>query len=147
MISQHTMDFHNEKVLSIEQTHWRNVFKRIILIVKYFVQQNLAFRGKSNILYTPNNGNFLQLVQMIAEFDPTMAGHLRRFMKKESGHHYLSNIIQNELLSSMSKLITNSIISSINSSKYFAIIVDSTPDISHQEQLTIVVRFVLYKNN
>lgn len=47
----------------------------------------------------------------------------------------------------MSKLISNSIIFSINSSKYFAIIVDSTPDISYQEQLTIVLRFLSYKNN
>jgi len=84
---------------------------------------------------------------MIAEFDSTMAEHLRRFLNKEGGQHYLSNTIQNELLSSMSKLISDSIISSINSSKYFAIIVDSTPDISHQEQLTIVVRFVSFKNN
>lgn len=147
MISQHTIDFQNKKILSIEETHWRNVFKRIILIVKYLSQQNLAFRGKSNTLYTPNNGNFLQLVQMIAEFDSIMAEHLRRFVKQESGHHYLSNIIQNELLSTMSKLISDSIISSVNSNKYFAIIVDATPDISHQEQLTIVVRFVSYKNN
>ncbi|EFN72575.1 Zinc finger MYM-type protein 1, partial [Camponotus floridanus] len=141
MVSQHTIDFHNEKVLKIEEMHWRDVFKRIILIVKYLAQQNLAFRGTSNTLYTSNNGNFLQLVQMIAEFDSTMAEHLRRYLKKENGH-YLSNIIQNELLSSMSKLIFDSIISSINSNKYFAIIVDSTPDISHQDQLTIVVRFV-----
>jgi len=69
------------------------------------------------------------------------------FFLKKGGQHYLSNTIQNELLSSTSKLISDSIISSINSSKYFAIIVDSTPDISHQEQLTIVVRFVSFKNN
>jgi len=73
-------------------------------------------------------------VQMIAEFDSIMAEHLRWFLKKEGGQHYLSNTIQNELLSSMSKLIFDSIISSINSSKYFAIIVDSTPDISNQKQ-------------
>jgi len=72
---------------------------------------------------------------------------LRRFLKKEGGQHYLSNTIQNKLLSSMSKLISDSIISSINFSKYFAIIVDSTSDISNQEQLTIVVRFVSFKNN
>lgn len=147
MISQHTVDFHNEKILNIEQAHWRNVLKRIILIIKYLAQQNLAFRGTSSTLYTPNNGNFLQLVQMIAEFDLIMAEHLHRFIKKDNKHHYLSNMIQNELLSAMSKLISDSIISSINSSKYFAIIVDSTPDISHQEQLTIVMRFVSYKNN
>jgi len=35
MSSQHTIDFHNEKLLNIEQTHWRNVFKRLILIIKY----------------------------------------------------------------------------------------------------------------
>jgi len=46
----------------------------------------------------------------------------------------------------MSKLIFDSIISSINSGKYFAIIVDSTPDISYQEQLTIAMRFVSFKN-
>lgn len=81
MISQHTIDFQNEKILNIEQEHWRNVVKRLILIIKYLVQQNLALRSK-NTLYTPNNGNFLQFVQMIAEFDSIMAEHLRRFFKK-----------------------------------------------------------------
>lgn len=47
----------------------------------------------------------------------------------------------------MSNLISDSIISSINSNKYFSIIVDSTSDICHQGQLTIVVRFVSYNNN
>jgi len=51
---------------------------------------------------------------VIAEFDLTMAEHLHRFIKKDYGHHYLSNIIQNELLSAMSKLISDSIISSVN---------------------------------
>jgi len=74
-----------------------------------------------------------------------MVEHLHRFKKKKE-RQYLSSTIQNELLSSMFKLISNSIISSINSSKYFVIVVGSTPDISHQESLTIM-RSVSFKSN
>ena len=55
---------------------------------------------------------------------------------------YLSSIICNEFVELMAKIVLSNIISVVKTAKYFAISVDLTPDVSHVDQLTFIVRFV-----
>ncbi|XP_040278430.1 52 kDa repressor of the inhibitor of the protein kinase-like [Bufo bufo] len=50
-----------------------------------------AFRGSSNKLYTPNNGLFLGLIQLLGKFEPVMRDHLKRVTSKEVHAHYCGN--------------------------------------------------------
>jgi hypothetical protein len=71
-----------------------------------------------------------------------MAEHLRRIQNSETVAHYLGPESQNELISLISDRILEEITNRAKAVKYYSIILDCTPYISHQEQMTMILRFV-----
>lgn len=70
--SKTTIDKSVQLVIDEEREHWRNVLTRIIAIVKRLAKNSLPFRGDNERLDVENNGLFLQMVEIVSEFDPIM---------------------------------------------------------------------------
>ncbi len=139
-----TIDKTNQRILQKETQYWRNVLKRIFSVVLFLGIQNLAFQGSSEHVNTLHIGNFLKAIELLAEYDPIMQQHIERTTSKDHKlrPHYLGKRIQNEVIAIIAKLIKAYITSRVHLAKYYAIIADCTPDKSHKEQLSLIIRFI-----
>jgi hypothetical protein len=137
-----TIDRVAQRELEKEREHWRKVLLRIILIVRFLAEHNIAFRGSNSRLYQGNNGNFLGLIEMLAKFDPVIKEHVDRITNDKICDHYLGPSIQNELINLLASVIKSAITAKVKEAKYFSVILDCTPDASHQELMSLIIRYV-----
>ena len=137
-----TIDHQELTLLEAEKRKWRDVLKRLLAITLSLASRNLSFRGSSQCLYEPDNGNFLKEVELLASFDPVMENHLTRITDESSRTHYLGQQTQNEFIQIISSKVLQTIQTQIQEAKYFSIILDCTPDVSHKEQMSLIVRIV-----
>jgi len=135
----------NNLVTQVEtqRIYWVNVLKRVVAVVKRLSSRELAFRGTTSKIGCNNNGNFLMALELLAEFDPFLSNHLETYGNPGKGNTlYISYNIYEQFINIMSKQVLNTIIQEGKASRYFSISVDSTPDISHIDQLSSCVRYV-----
>ena len=110
-------------------------------------EQGLAFRGDSEKNGDTHNGNFLGILELLARYDPLLQEHVGK-VKSGQGKgtrlqaHYFSPESQNEFINICAAQARNHILKERKVSKYFAIMVDGTPDASHTEQTTFILRYL-----
>ncbi|XP_022041127.1 zinc finger MYM-type protein 1-like [Helianthus annuus] len=129
-----------------EKDYWKQVILWIVALVKFLAKYGLVFRGSNEKLYKKGNENFLGLVDMLEEFDPIMKEHVRRVLNEECHVHFLGHNIQYELIQLLRDKVRTKIIKKVKQAKYYSIILDCMPDISHQEQMSIIVRYVNFNS-
>lgn len=126
-----------------EESYWREVLQRVVAVIKFLSERGLSFRGSEEIFGSPHNGNYLGILELLSQFDPFLSEHMKKYGNRGRGStSYLSNTICEEFIALMGQRVQAEIINQVQRSKYFAMIVDSTPDLAHIDQLTFVVRYV-----
>lgn len=108
----------------------------------FCAKNNLALRGKSGLIGENNCGIFLNTIELISHYHSLLAEHILTIKSKKGSISYFSPKIQNEIISLMGEKVRKEIISKIKDAKYFSILFDCTPDISHKEQMSQIIRYI-----
>ena len=138
--------------IETEEAKWYNILQRLIDIILFLGERGLAFRGSSHLIGSVQNGNFLGLVELLSHWDPVLNEHVKKVEEcQQRGEglqvHYLSSDSQNELISLCSGLVLKNILLERSNARYYSIMVDSTPDCSHVEQTTFIIRYLLLSHD
>ena len=90
-----------------------------------------------------NTTDYLGCLELLSEYDPFLAQHIEKYGNWGRGNpSYLSSAVCEEFVLLMAEEVRQVIINKIASAKYYSFSVDSTPDISHTDQLTFTVCYV-----
>uniref|UniRef100_A0A3B4Y3E3 DUF4371 domain-containing protein n=1 Tax=Seriola lalandi dorsalis TaxID=1841481 RepID=A0A3B4Y3E3_SERLL len=137
-----TVDASLAKQIEAEGQYWKQVLRRIVAVIKFLGERGLPFRGDDEFLQSPHNGNYLGILELIAQFDPFLKEHIETYGGTTS---YLSSTICKEFIGLMGDKTKQTIATELQQVKHFSTMLDSTPDMSHVDQLTFVFRFVSEK--
>lgn len=131
----------------------------IIKSVIFLGRQNIPFRGhrdRGSLAVTEgtsedeneaslvnNEGNFRELIKFrIESGDFVLKKHLENTSSRAT---YISSYTQNEIIECCGEEILETILQRVNNCQFYSVIFDETTDISHQSQMSIVLRYC-YEN-
>ena len=110
----------------------------------FCAKNNLALRGSTDDIGAPHSGIFLNVVEVISHYHTIIADHIKH-VKENKGVPkvtYLSPETQNEVIEILRSKVKTEILTRIKRAKYYSIMFDATPDTSHKEQVTQLIRYV-----
>ena len=127
-----------------DRKYWYKVLARVLSVIKFLSSRGLAFCVSSESVGSPQNGNFLGILELLAEYDTFLAEPIQKRVNKGKGHvSYFSSTVCEEFIDVIATKVLDIIISEIKQAQYYSVSVDSTPDITNVDQLTIIFRYVL----
>ena len=117
----------------------RHYIKTIAEVIILCARQDILLRGHREAFDSLNWGNFLEILTLVAKHDDIVEQHLKNNPRNAI---YTSPDIQNALLNVMGNIIRKEMASAVQDATHFSIMADETKDLSKQEKLAIVVRYV-----
>lgn len=152
LASNRNLDSYRDRSANIKVSQNRKVVKVLINIVYFLAKHNLPLRGKVETLRLAgksNLGNFIDMAILISKYHPTLSNFLMQIEKRMKDNEssrvarvtFMSNKMQNSMLKILADEIRSNILKEVKNAQYFSIIIDTTTDISKQEQFSMVIRY------
>jgi hypothetical protein len=140
----------NQHITSVfvKQTNQDKIIYQIQLnatvdCIIFLLRQGLAFRGHDESLDSSAKGNFLELLQFLADHNESINEVVQNAPKnKKLTHHD----IQKDIVNAAACETTNAIIKDLDN-EFFSVLDDESHDTSIKEQMTVVLRYKDKKGN
>ncbi|XP_068329707.1 uncharacterized protein [Pyrus communis] len=107
---------------------------------KFLLRQGLLFRGRDESVTSNNRGNYLELLQFLADHDEKIKEVV---LENSPGNlKLIAPSIQKDIVNSCAFETIKAIMKEVKESKFFSIMVDESRDISTKEQMAVILRYV-----
>ncbi|CAF1459198.1 unnamed protein product, partial [Rotaria sordida] len=121
-----------------------SVFKINKKIIETFFDCTL-FLAKQCIVFRRDpqeHGNFIQLINLLRRCDPLLDSLFNEENFKSHYVTYTSARSQDEFLEQIGIFVISSIVQQVQNAPFYSIMIDSTPDCSHREIYSLILRYV-----
>ncbi|XP_074031441.1 zinc finger MYM-type protein 1-like [Leptinotarsa decemlineata] len=99
------------EMIDQEMNSWQMLLQRVVVVIKALASRGLPFRGSTELFGSNSNGNYMMLLEVLAEFDPFLREHIRKYGNPGIGHiSYLSSTICDEYIELLAKKVTDYIL-------------------------------------
>ena len=141
------LDKNREEVLTKRQQEVENnrcYLSRLVDVARTLAKCGLPFRGHNEKNNSVNKGNFREIVTLLSHWDGAFAEYMENGARNCT---YLSNRAQNDLIFAMGENVLSKITEDVKAAHFFSVMMDETTDVSGNEQVSIMVRFVDNQEN
>uniref|UniRef100_A0A1S3Z6H0 Zinc finger MYM-type protein 1-like n=1 Tax=Nicotiana tabacum TaxID=4097 RepID=A0A1S3Z6H0_TOBAC len=128
-----------EKQSEKEKSESRRRLSASIDVVRFLLRLGLPFRGHDESQSSTNRGIFLELLQWYGDIDPDIESIILENAPKNE--MMCSPMIQKDIVDVCAKEAIKAIIEDLDGN-FFEILVNESKDISHKEQMELVLRYV-----
>ena len=142
-----TIDIVLNQNIRSEVLKWKLILTRLLDVTLFLAERGLPFRGNNEKISDPHNGLFLGICELLARNDKVLELHIASVKEAQNSSRrikvtYLSKDTQNEFIECCADSVLKRLLKEIEDSKYYAIIVDATPDTARLEQNVFVLRYI-----
>ncbi|XP_008384019.3 uncharacterized protein [Malus domestica] len=106
---------------------------------RWLLRQGLAFRGHDESLKSSNRGNYIELMQFLADHNEKVRKVV--FENAPKNLNYTSSDIQKDLVRACASETINAITKDMEGT-FFSLLVDGSRDASTKKQMAVVLRYV-----
>ena len=129
-----------KEIAAQEEERLRN--RKIIIVLldccRYLCRQCLAFRGGDDDV----NGNYRQLTLLLSRYVPYINYWMNSIFARPYQVSYLSSRSQNEFIQLFGSEVRSIIVNEVKKAEIYSLAADTTPDISHKDQISLIIRYV-----
>ena len=128
------------KAIQIEEDmeNNRSVIKLMVDLCWTMARQGMYFRGS----HSDADSNFTQLLSLLSRHCPKLNQWTNDKYNRAYKVTYTSPHCQNEFLSHLGSEVKDRITKEINDADVFSIMADTTPNVSHKDQMNVICRYV-----
>ena len=107
--------------ISDERKKWKDIFTRIVDVIRTMAMCSLPFRGHRESLdeIGPERGNFLNIISLVSRYDSLLSAHLEN---EKSRAKYLHHDVQNQIICLLGRSVLNSLLKKIHSAPFFLLL-------------------------